>query len=103
MNSKQVKSRQQASLRGIRTAISAHVRSKPTAEGQRFLDLYGLQRERLRWSRMKYKAEQMIADIDKALEKIGFSPGGENQKEFGGSLEAMTTTAQAGAKKKRCA
>jgi len=100
MNSKQVKSRQQASLRGIRTAISAHVRSKPTAEGQRF---HGLQRERLRWSRMKYKAEQMIADIDKALEKIGFSPGGENQKEFGGSLEAMTTTAQAGAKKKRCA
>lgn len=60
------------SLGTLRTAVSARVRSKPSAEGQRFLDLYSLQRERLRWTRMKRKSEQQIHDIERALQKLGF-------------------------------
>jgi len=56
----------------MRTATSARVRSKPVTEGQRYLDLYTLKRERARWSRTRQQAEQRIETIDKAIEKLGF-------------------------------
>jgi hypothetical protein len=59
-------------LRDLRTAATSRVRAKPSAEGQRYLDLYVLQRDRMRWSRMKQQAEQMIQAIDKALASLGF-------------------------------
>jgi len=43
------------------------------AEGQRYLDLYTLKRERARWSRAKQQAEQRIEAIDAAIAKLGFS------------------------------
>jgi hypothetical protein len=60
------------SLRDLRTAGTSRVRAKPSAEGQRYLDLYVLQRDRMRWSRMKQQAEQMIQAIDQALASLGF-------------------------------
>ena len=61
-------------MRDLRTAVSARIRSKPTIQGQRYLDLYVLQRDRFRWKRLKHQAEKAIASIEKALLKIGFSP-----------------------------
>lgn len=61
-------------LRDLKTALGARLRSKPSAEGQRFLDLYSLQRRRLRWSRMQRKAKQQVRSIDRAIAKLGFEP-----------------------------
>jgi hypothetical protein len=61
-------------MRDMRTAVTARIRSKPTTEGQRYLDLYVLQRDRFRWQRLKHQAEKSIETIDKALLKIGFTP-----------------------------
>jgi len=57
-------------LRDLRTPITARIRSKPTTEGQEYLDLWTLKRERARWSHTKERAEQMIRTIDRALKKI---------------------------------
>jgi hypothetical protein len=65
--------RRRATLRDLRTAVSSRIRSKPTIEGQRFLDLYVLQRDRFRWLRLIQQAERSILSIDMALEKIGFT------------------------------
>ena len=62
--------RRQDSLRNLRTAVTARVRSKPLAEGQHYLDLYALKRDRTRWSRAKERAEEAIQSIDKALAKV---------------------------------
>lgn len=67
-----VKSNSRRSLRDLRTAATSRVRAKPSAEGQRYLDLYVLQRDRMRWTRMKQQADQMILSIDQALASLGF-------------------------------
>lgn len=61
-------------MRDLRTAVTARIRSKPTTQGQRYLDLYVLQRDRFRWRRLKHQAEKAIESIEKALLKIGFTP-----------------------------
>jgi hypothetical protein len=66
----QERTRRQHSLRDIKTAGSGRLRSKPSAAGQQYLDLYTLKRDRARWSQLKERAEQMIRGIDKALHKI---------------------------------
>lgn len=68
-------------MRDMRTAVTARVRSKPMIEGQRYLDLYVLQRDRFRWKRLKDQAEKSIYSIDQALVKLGFLPddGERNQ------------------------
>lgn len=63
------------SLRDLRTAVSSRIRSKPTIEGQRYLDLYVLQRDRFRWLRLKTQAENSINSIDEALRGLGFHSG----------------------------
>lgn len=73
MAARQARGRRLGTLRDLRTAVSARVRSKPVAEGQRYLDLYTLKRERARWSGAKQRAEQRIQTIDAAIEKLGFS------------------------------
>jgi hypothetical protein len=65
--------KRRATLRDLRTAVTARIRSKPTIEGQRYLDLYVLQRDRFRWLRLIQQAERSILSIDLALEKIGFA------------------------------
>ena len=71
-------------MRDLRTAVTARIRSKPITEGQRYLDLYVLQRDRFRWGRLKLQAEKSIETIDKALLKIGFTPT------FGADNDART-------------
>lgn len=68
------KTRRRGTLRDLRTAGTARIRSKPTIEGQRYLDLYVLQRDRFRWLRLIQRAERSIQSIDLALRKIGFIP-----------------------------
>jgi len=69
------KARRRGTLRDLRTAVTARIRSKPTIEGQRFLDLYVLQRDRFRWLRLIQQAERSILSIDLALQKMGFDAG----------------------------
>ena len=69
-------------MRDLRTAVTARIRSKPTTEGQRYLDLYVLQRDRFRWRRLKHQAEKSIDSIDMALLKMGFSPDYGEQDPF---------------------
>jgi len=59
-------------LRNVKTAVSARIRSKPCAEGQRYLELYTLQRDRVRWNQLKGRAEQALQDIDRNLADLGF-------------------------------
>jgi hypothetical protein len=78
------KTRRRGTLRDLRTAVTARIRSKPTIEGQRYLDLYVLQRDRFRWLRLIQQAERSIQSIDMALQKIGFAPGcGESEPATG--------------------
>ena len=64
------RTRRQHSLRDIKTAGSGRIRSKPSAAGQQYLDLYTLKRDRNRWNQLKERSEQMIRAIDKSLGKI---------------------------------
>jgi hypothetical protein len=66
--------KRRASLRDMRTAVTARIRSKPTVEGQRYLDLYVLQRDRFRWKRLMDQAIRSIQSIDLVLNKLGFDP-----------------------------
>jgi len=61
-------------MRDVRTAVTARIRSKPTIQGQRYLDLYVLQRDRFRWLRLMDQAQRSILSIDMALRKLGFNP-----------------------------
>jgi hypothetical protein len=83
-------------MRDMRTAVTARIRSKPTTEGQRYLDLYVLQRDRFRWRRLKHQAEKAIDSIDKALAKLGFSPDyGESDQSTFSEHRAVGTGAAA--------
>jgi len=58
------------SLGDMKTATSGRIRTKPPAQGQEYLDLWTLKRERARWSKTKEHAERIIQGIDRALKKI---------------------------------
>jgi hypothetical protein len=58
----------------MRTAVTSRIRSKPTIEGQRYLDLYVLQRDRFRWKRLWDQAQRSMDSIDAALRSMGFEP-----------------------------
>jgi len=79
MNLATNKTKRRSSLRDLRTAVSSRIRSKPTIEGQRFLDLYVLQRDRFRWLRLKVQAQRSIESIDAVLTKLGFTPEGDSE------------------------
>lgn len=66
--------KRRASLRDMRTAVTSRIRSKPTIEGQRYLDLYVLQRDRFRWKRLWDQAQRSMDSIDAALRSMGFVP-----------------------------
>ena len=79
-----------ATLRDMRTAVTARIRSKPTTEAQCYLDLWTLKRERARWSQTKERAEQMIQTIDKALKQIVLPEGAVSRSEPDGPRPART-------------
>ena len=89
-------------MRDMRTAVTARIRSKPTIQGQRYLDLYVLQRDRFRWLRLKHQAQKAIESIEKALLKIGFSPDYGEGGQSALSEDRTTGTGMA-AKQKRSA
>lgn len=70
MTEMQTKAAGPKTLRNLRTAGTARIRSKPTTEAQCYLDLWTLKREHARWSQTKQRAEQMLQTIDKALKQI---------------------------------
>ncbi|MGD1276768.1 MAG: hypothetical protein ABR964_06045 [Tepidisphaeraceae bacterium] len=78
-------------LGNVKTALSTRIRSKPTIEGQRYLDLYVLQRDRFRWLRLMQQAQRSIQGIDLALRKLGFTP------DYGQSESATDSSAAGGA------
>ncbi len=91
--------RRRGTLRDLKTAVTARIRSKPTIEGQRFLDLYVLQRDRFRWLRLIQQAERSIKSIDMALEKMGFTAGfGEVQPTANAPAQAARTAVARGQK-----
>lgn len=75
------KVRRRGSLRDLKTAVTARIRSKPTIEGQQYLDLYVLQRDRFRWKRLMDQAQRSIESIDMALRQMGFNPDGGKRDE----------------------
>ena len=87
------KERRRGTLRDLRTAVTARIRSKPTIEGQRYLDLYVLQRDRFRWLRLIQQAQRSIQSIDLALRKIGFAHGGGESEPATGASTAVDRTA----------
>lgn len=104
------KPKRRASLRDMRTAVTARIRSKPTIEGQRYLDLYVLQRDRFRWKRLMDQAQRSIGAIDMALRKLGFNPEAGHETEAASASEACQSVGVArtidlglGSKRKRSA
>jgi hypothetical protein len=90
-------------MRDLRTSVTARVRSKPVVEGQRYLDLYVLQRDRSRWKRLKDQAEKSMDSIDQALMKLGFSADGEEQDRLSPAPNHIAGTGGAPAKVRRAA
>jgi len=75
-------------LRAIRTASSICIRStKPPVQGQQYLDLYVLQRDRARWGQLKDRADEMIRSIDKAMGRLGLGPHGLSGRTTKGNRE----------------
>lgn len=57
-------------LRNLKTAVSARIRSKPIVSAQCYLELYILQRDRSRWRRLRQQADKSIRTIDSSLHEI---------------------------------
>ena len=57
-------------LRDMRTAVKARMRTKPQVEGQEYLDMYSLSRDRARWARMATQSAEVIEAIDEELARI---------------------------------
>ena len=70
MGQAQTGTRRRHTLCDVKTAAAGRLHSKPSAAGQQYLDLYTLKRDHARWSQLKERAEQMLQNIDKALQKI---------------------------------
>ena len=77
------KKRKLGTIENLKTAVTAHVRSKPSAEGQEYLDLWSLKRDRARWVRAKAQAEERIKTIDKMIEKIDLLDEEQDQSDSG--------------------
>jgi hypothetical protein len=77
-------------MRDMRTAVTSRIRSKPTIQGQRYLDLYVLQRDRFRWKRLMDQGQRSIVSIDKALHKLGFNPESGEQDRSPAAAKPVT-------------
>ncbi len=56
-------------IQNLRTPMKARIRSKPKIEGQEFLDMYSLTRDRARWERMKDQSGDTLREIAKEMHK----------------------------------
>ena len=57
------------SIQDLRTPMKARLRSKPKVEGQEYLDMYVMTRDRARWERMKQQSRDTLKDIVKEMRK----------------------------------
>jgi len=85
MAEEQTKKRRMGTIENMKTAMTARVHSKPPAEGQEYLELWSLKRDRARWVRTKAQAEERIEGIDKMIEGIDLPE--ENQRVSGDEPE----------------
>ena len=98
-----VSGKRRSSLRNLKTAATVRIRSKPPAEGQRYLEHYVLQRDRIRWSQLKERAEQAIQGIDSNLADLGFRRNPTTENDTGRAKTASSTRSSTRAKKTRSA
>ena len=56
-------------IQSLRTPMKARLRCKPKIEGQEYLDMYTLTRDRARWERMKEQSGETLRDIVKEMHK----------------------------------
>ena len=57
-------------IQELRTAMKARLRSKPMVEGQEYLDMYVLTRDRARWSRMERQSEETLDGIEQEVKRV---------------------------------
>lgn len=57
-------------LSDLRTAAKVRLRSKPKVEGQEYLNMYVLTRDRARWGRMERQSAEAVEEIEKDLKRI---------------------------------
>lgn len=72
-NSSSADDRKRKKLGGIqelRTAAKARLRSKPKVEGQEYLNMYVLTRDRARWGRMGRQSAEALEGIEKDMKKM---------------------------------
>lgn len=64
------KRRKIGTLHCLKTAMTARLRSKPCNEGQEYLDMWALKRDRARWAQTKEQAAEMLKGIKDAIAKV---------------------------------
>ena len=85
MAEEQTKKRRLGTIENLRTAMTTRVHSKPPTEGQEYLELWALKRDRARWVRAKAQAEERIEGIDEGISRIDLPE--ENQRAAGDEPE----------------
>ena len=68
--------RRTRTARGLKTAVSARLSSKPRNEAQDYLELWSLKLNRARWARAEEQAKEKIKTIDLTISKMGLPEGG---------------------------
>ena len=56
-------------IQNLRTPMKARLRSKPKIEGQEYLDMYVMTRDRARWERMREQSGDTLKEIVKEMHK----------------------------------
>ncbi len=79
------KQRRIGTLENLKTAMGVRLHSKPYVEGQEYIELYALKRDRARWIKGKDQAETRLKMIDDAIGEIRLP---EEQKWYPGAGEA---------------
>ena len=64
------KRRKMGTVQNLKSAITARLRSKPLNEGQEYLDMWQLKRDRARWVQAQEQAKERLVDIEDAIAKV---------------------------------
>jgi len=62
-------------IQSLKTAVTARLRSKPLNEGQEYLDMWALKRDRARWAQAEEQAAEMLKGIQHAIAKVKLPEG----------------------------
>lgn len=61
------KKKTMGSLQDLKTPMKARLRSKPKVEGQEYLDMYVMTRDRARWERMEKQSAETLLELEKDM------------------------------------